>query len=245
MRKTTLKKFLPAKPAKDSNPIKGKQSLRKTQTERMGEFTPNDKTPNELGLKDSQENKPKGMPKKGESLGSRGNVAYARRESKMKIEEPFFREPKEFGPNRPGFKKGGVAKLPNKAEGEYWRDSAYPKPSKKAMGGKVKKEPCYDEGESWDDKDIPMPSKRAMGGRCKKLPNRPEGESKKAGGMCAKDGMWIQDAIKHKGALHKSLGIPAGKKIPEAKLEKAEHSKNPLTRKRANLAETLKKMHKK
>jgi hypothetical protein len=53
---------------------------------------------------------------------------------------------------------------------------------------------------------------------------------------------WIQGAIKHKGALHKSLGVPVGEKIPEKKLEKAEHSKNPLTRKRANLAETLKKL---
>jgi hypothetical protein len=53
---------------------------------------------------------------------------------------------------------------------------------------------------------------------------------------------WISGAIKHKGALHKSLGVPVGEKIPEKKLEKAEHSKNPLTRKRANLAETLKKL---
>lgn len=51
---------------------------------------------------------------------------------------------------------------------------------------------------------------------------------------------WIQDAIKKPGALHKSLGVPEGKKIPEAKLKKAEHSKNPTTAKRARLAETLK-----
>lgn len=52
---------------------------------------------------------------------------------------------------------------------------------------------------------------------------------------------WIQGAItpENKGALHKTLGIPEGKKIPEKKLEKAEHSRDPLTRKRANLAETL------
>lgn len=48
-----------------------------------------------------------------------------------------------------------------------------------------------------------------------------------------------------KGALHKSLGVPQGKKISEAKLEKAEHSKNPKTAKRARLAETLKKIGKK
>jgi hypothetical protein len=53
---------------------------------------------------------------------------------------------------------------------------------------------------------------------------------------------WIQGAIKHPGALHRELGVPEGKKIPAAKLEKAEHSKNPTERKRANLARTLKGM---
>ena len=55
---------------------------------------------------------------------------------------------------------------------------------------------------------------------------------------------WIQEAIKKPGALHESLHVKKGEKIPAAKLEKAEHSKNPVTRKRAYLAETLKKMHK-
>ena len=55
---------------------------------------------------------------------------------------------------------------------------------------------------------------------------------------------WIQSIGMKKGALHKELGVPAGKKIPAAKLEKAEHSKNPTLRKRANLAKTLKKLHK-
>ena len=54
---------------------------------------------------------------------------------------------------------------------------------------------------------------------------------------------WIQEAIKHPGALHKSLKVKKGEKIPESKLKKAEHSKNPTTAKRARLAETLKKMH--
>jgi len=58
----------------------------------------------------------------------------------------------------------------------------------------------------------------------------------------AKD-KWIQSAIKHKGALHKELGVKQGEKIPEKKLKKAEHSKNPKLRKRAQLAETLKSFH--
>jgi hypothetical protein len=64
-------------------------------------------------------------------------------------------------------------------------------------------------------------------------------------GKDGKDGKFIQKAIKHPGALHKTLGVPEGEKIPEKKLKKAEHSKNPTTKKRAVLAETLKKMHKK
>lgn len=55
---------------------------------------------------------------------------------------------------------------------------------------------------------------------------------------------FIQKAIKHPGALRKILHVKKGEKIPESKLKKAEHSKNPTTRKRAVLAETLKKMHK-
>ena len=51
---------------------------------------------------------------------------------------------------------------------------------------------------------------------------------------------WIKDAIKHPGALRKKLGVKEGQKIPEKKLEKAEHSKNPTTRRQANLAKTLK-----
>lgn len=55
---------------------------------------------------------------------------------------------------------------------------------------------------------------------------------------------WIQEAIKHPGALHKALGVPQGEKIPQDKLMKAEHSRSPLMRKRANLAETLEHLHK-
>jgi hypothetical protein len=53
---------------------------------------------------------------------------------------------------------------------------------------------------------------------------------------------WIKGAIKHPGALHRQLGVPEGKKIPAAKLEAAAHSDNPLLRKRAALAKTLKRL---
>ena len=56
---------------------------------------------------------------------------------------------------------------------------------------------------------------------------------------------WIQGAIKHPGKLHKELGIALDKKIPEKKLDKATHSKNPTIRKEAVLAKTLKSFRKK
>lgn len=53
---------------------------------------------------------------------------------------------------------------------------------------------------------------------------------------------WIAGAIKHKGALHKELGVPQDKKIPEKKL-KAAAKKGGKIGKRARLAETLKSFH--
>jgi len=55
---------------------------------------------------------------------------------------------------------------------------------------------------------------------------------------------WIQNAIKHPGALRKTLHVKKGEKIPESKLEKATHSKNPTTVKRANMAKTLRGLRK-
>ncbi len=56
---------------------------------------------------------------------------------------------------------------------------------------------------------------------------------------------WIKEATKNKGGLHKSLGVPMGKKIPASKISKATKSSNPRIAKQANLAQTLKKMRKK
>ena len=55
---------------------------------------------------------------------------------------------------------------------------------------------------------------------------------------------WIAGAIKKKGALHKSLGVPSGQKIPASKIDAAAHSSDTTLRKRAILAKTLKKFHK-
>lgn len=60
---------------------------------------------------------------------------------------------------------------------------------------------------------------------------------------------FIQKAIKHKGALRataKRDGLIKGdEKLSKADIGKLEKSKNPTTRKRAQLAETLGKMRKK
>lgn len=55
---------------------------------------------------------------------------------------------------------------------------------------------------------------------------------------------WIQNAIGHPGALHEALHVPEGEKIPAGKMQKALHSENPRIRRMANLAKTLKRMHK-
>ena len=66
--------------------------------------------------------------------------------------------------------------------------------------------------------------------------------ARKSGGRA--DAHWIAGAIKHPGALHKELHVSDGKRIPEKKLEKAEHSSNKTEAKRARLAETMRGMHK-
>ena len=55
---------------------------------------------------------------------------------------------------------------------------------------------------------------------------------------------WIAGATKNKGGLHRSLGVPAGEKIPAKKVAAAA-KKSGKVGKEARLAETLGKMRKK
>ena len=57
-----------------------------------------------------------------------------------------------------------------------------------------------------------------------------------------KDKNWIQKAVKRPGALRKKAGVKKGEKIPIRWLRKAASSKDPRTRKQAQLALTFKKM---
>lgn len=58
------------------------------------------------------------------------------------------------------------------------------------------------------------------------------------------DGHWMEKAFANShGQLHKELGVPKGEKIPAKKLDKAEHSKSGLERKRANLVKIAERSH--
>jgi hypothetical protein len=61
-------------------------------------------------------------------------------------------------------------------------------------------------------------------------------------GMCRGGAMAKGGKIGHikKGALHKELGVPEGKKLTSKELSKAKHSESPLERKRATFAENAK-----
>jgi hypothetical protein len=59
----------------------------------------------------------------------------------------------------------------------------------------------------------------------------------------AKSKNWIAGATKNKGGLHRSLGVPEGKKIPAGKLAAAA-KKGGKVGKQARLAQTLKKLNK-
>lgn len=54
---------------------------------------------------------------------------------------------------------------------------------------------------------------------------------------------WIAKATKNKGGLHKSLGVPAGKKIPASKVAAAA-KKSGKVGKQARLAQTLRGLRK-
>jgi len=62
--------------------------------------------------------------------------------------------------------------------------------------------------------------------------------------MARKRKKWIQSAIKHPGALRRTVGVKKGKKIPVSKLQKLAKKKG-KTGRRARLALTLRKLRKK
>lgn len=75
----------------------------------------------------------------------------------------------------------------------------------------------------------------------KKAEREAERQVEGAGPMMSKGGKPFGNL--KKGALHKDLGVAKEKKIPLAKIKKAEHSANPTTRKRAQFADNARKFH--
>ena len=57
--------------------------------------------------------------------------------------------------------------------------------------------------------------------------------------------MAIHIKAANKGKLHKELGVPQGKKIPEKKMEAAKKDASPAEKKRITFAENAKKWKKK
>lgn len=130
-----------------------------------------------------------------------------------------------------GFKRGGAAH-PDAAEDRQLVKSMVKHDALKVgkkHGGEIHAEGCGCSKCSVSDGELE--GTRPTGGRM----------ARKHGGRA--DAHWIADAVEHKGALHRSLHVPEGEKIPAKKLEKAEHSSNKMVAKRAHLAETLRDMH--
>jgi hypothetical protein len=86
---------------------------------------------------------------------------------------------------------------------------------------------------------------RAVGKSAADIPKDSKLQKQKNGGKTpkAKDGKWIQSAIKKPGALRAQLGAKPGKPIPAGKLAAAAKKPGKLGQ-RARLAQTLKKMKK-
>jgi hypothetical protein len=113
---------------------------------------------------------------------------------------------------------GGVAK-PAKRVGPVDPNGAYTKVQERTLAGKKMGAPKLVKDKELDASPI---------------------ERKQAGAV-AKNGKWIQKAIKKPGALRKSLGVKKGEKIPAGKLAAAAKKGGKLGQ-RARLAQTLKKM---
>jgi len=145
-----------------------------------------------------------------------------------------------------GFKKGGRAKREDGGEVPATRFNFGPSSGSRMTKAAGLKRGGAAHGDEAEDKALIRKMVKAKdlksyhaGGS---LDGEIQGTRPTGGRLARKDGgdNWIAGATKNKGALHKALHVKEGEKIPAKKLEKAEHSKSPLMRKRANLAETLK-----
>lgn len=94
------------------------------------------------------------------------------------------------------------------------------------------------------DKQLGATKMKKGGSVPKGMHRMPDGSLMKDSAHKAKDGKWIQKAIKKPGALRKQLGAKPGKPIPASKLAAAAKKPGKIGQ-RARLAVTLGKMRKK
>lgn len=162
------------------------------------------------------------------------------------------RDVKEANEERPGYhhvggyKRGGSAKHPDAKEDralvrEMVEKKAI-KPKERGYGGLLGVAPEIIPAIIGNQTDSTDKKNKKSGGSVSMAEmngTRPTGGriARKHGGRAGAH--WIAGAVENKGALHRSLHVPEGEKIPAKRLEKAEHSSNKLVAKRAHLAETL------
>ena len=147
-------------------------------------------------------------------------------------------------------KNGGSKSLKKQAAVAIAMKKAGKKPSKMQAGGVVKSQPKrvgpVDPDGAWTKvQERTLASAKAPAPKLvkdKELDASPL-ERRQAGDV-AKNGKWIQKAIKKPGALRAQLGAKKGEPIPAGKLAAAAKKGGKLGQ-RARLAQTLKKMNKK
>lgn len=139
---------------------------------------------------------------------------------------------------------GGTA-APAKRVGPVDPDGAYTKVQERTIAGaKAPNVPLVKDTELDADATERQQAgaKMKKGGKIAKVVKKVVKKAVKV--VKAKDGKWIQKAIKKPGALRAALGAKKGEPIPAGKLAKAAKSKGKLGQ-RARLAQTLKRMSKK
>lgn len=135
---------------------------------------------------------------------------------------------------------------PRKHGGKAWEGSAKDEAQDKKLAKKYGMSLAAWERSSKDKKHDKQKSMKGLKTGGLAADGQIQGTRPTGGRLARKDGgsNWISGAIKHPGSLRKALHVKEGHNIPEAKLEKAEHSKNPHLAKKARLAETLKRINK-
>lgn len=176
---------------------------------------------------------------KDDSAANPARADKVSRNAKQFADAKVNRNVKDANEERPGIKHVGGLKTGGRAKKMFGGPMTDPreevvKPNRFNFGSGTSGNPMLKRGGKAEKHEDVKEDKALI----KKMVKPSARTGKKEGG-----GNWIKDAIKKPGALHKALGVPKGEKIPEKKLEKAEHSSNPKLAKRARLAETLKRFN--